>query len=51
MGYWIAASMIFGLYGSIMGVVNWRIMKKSGKITETGVISPEGKDIVKKENR
>ena len=51
MEYWIGAAIVFGVFGSVMGVVNWRKMKKSGKITEDGVISPEGKDIVKKKTR
>jgi hypothetical protein len=39
------------LYAAVLSTINFMNNKKSGKITENGVISPEGKEIVKKQSR
>ena len=39
------------LYGAINSLLNAKKIKKGGKITDKGVISPSGKDLLEKQKR
>lgn len=43
--------LILVLYASVVSTYNFLKIKKGGKITNSGVISPNGKEIVKKIKR
>ena len=49
--FFIAIAIILGVYASVLSTLNRINMNNGGKITNDGVISPKGRELVKKKER